>query len=227
MNAICVKCFERYSDLESHIKSNHVNHNVFQCDQCGKSFVLKWRLGKHLNLHTGNSVKHCHFFNNDKKCPFEVLGCKFLHSKAKVCKAGQNCQRRLCPLRHSEDELDTDSDVITTIGDDHTNETEGRDTSEFHADEPLLTSTPQKVQYECEECINKTQCTDCFVRQYMAAGQIMYGGDGQKISQLLAYLPYFTSSCHERSRSLDGGLSPSCNCTHCNNVFNLIVLLTV
>ena len=29
------------------------------------------------------------------------------------------------------------------------------------------TSTPNKKTVQCEECINRTQCTDCFVRQDM------------------------------------------------------------
>ena len=34
------------------------------------------------------------------------------------------------------------------------------------ADDGLfMTSTPQKIKYDCEECQNQTQCTDCFVRQ--------------------------------------------------------------
>ena len=33
--------------------------------------------------------------------------------------------------------------------------------------ESFVTSTPQKIKFQCEECENKTQCTDCFVRHYV------------------------------------------------------------
>ena len=28
-----------------------------------------------------------------------------------------------------------------------------------------ITSTPIKIKFKCEECKDKSQCTDCFVRQ--------------------------------------------------------------
>ena len=110
-----------------------------------------------MNLHTADSVLHCHYFNNDKKCPFEVLGCKFLHSKAKVCKEGHNCQRRLCPLRHLEEEEHAKSNYATESN------VEDKDISEDTCN--FVTSTQVKRKFNCEECKNQTQCVDCFVRQ--------------------------------------------------------------
>ena len=31
----------------------------------------------------------------------------------------------------------------------------------------IVTSTPQKTEFNYEDCINQSQCTDCFVRQEM------------------------------------------------------------
>ena len=156
--------FDINSGLENHIKVNHENHKVFKCDKCDKCFVLNWRRDKHMKLHTNASVKPCHYFNNGGKCPFEELGCKFLHIEAKLCKSGVKCLRRLCPHRHPEKEVDTDCNV----GEDILDETEKTDTNDTSTDDNFfLTSTPQKVEYQCDECTKKDQCTDCFVRQTM------------------------------------------------------------
>ena len=74
----CGKTFGRFSDLESHIKTFHENHPEFKCEVCEKTFVLKWRLRKHMKIHNGH-VQPCHYYNNNKTCPFEELGCKFNH----------------------------------------------------------------------------------------------------------------------------------------------------
>ena len=173
---LCDKSFHRFADLENHIKSDHEKHQEFKCDMCGKCFVLNWRLSKHMRLHTDENVRHCYYFNNDKECPFEALGCKFLHAEAKSCHFGQNCKRKLCPLKHIEEVSNTTKDEELI------NETEDTDTSdeEVSSHMPFMTSTPQKVNYDCEECEDKEQCTDCFVRQVNASGQSMHGDRHQE-----------------------------------------------
>ena len=172
---LCDKSFYRFADLENHIKSDHDKHQEFKCDQCGKSFVLNWRLSKHMRLHTDKNVRHCYYFNNDKKCPFEELGCKFLHAKAKICHLGQSCKRTLCPLKHIEDVFHTQSRLQSTKDEELINENEEIDTSnEFSAHMSFMTSTPQKVKYDCEECVDKEQCIDCFVRQVNTTGQSIH-----------------------------------------------------
>ena len=44
---LCDKGFGRFVDLETHLKTIHDNREEFQCDQCDKTFVTKWRLKKH------------------------------------------------------------------------------------------------------------------------------------------------------------------------------------
>ena len=94
---VCQMSFNRHVDLENHIRSSHEKHPVYQCDQCEKSFVLRWRLKKHINLHTKKNVSPSHYFNNNKNCPFEEYGCKFLHVASKNCEFSSSCRRRLCP----------------------------------------------------------------------------------------------------------------------------------
>ena len=158
---LCEKSFHRYSDLENHIETNHDRHQVFQCDQCEKNFILKWRLRKHMQLHTENNIKNCHYFNNRKKCPFEKLGCKFLHAVSKICELGQTCKRHLCPFRHTTDKSVASKD--TEMEDVEDDSMAGNDTTNEYTS--FLTSTPQKTQFNCEDCRNQSQCTDCYVRQ--------------------------------------------------------------
>ena len=64
---LCEETFDRFVDLESHMKSSHEKHQTFQCDKSEKGFVIKWRLKKHMRLHIETDVKTCHYFNNEKK----------------------------------------------------------------------------------------------------------------------------------------------------------------
>jgi hypothetical protein len=50
-----------------------------QCDTCEKAFLLEWRFKKHIEGHN-ESIKFCHFYNNQLHCPFGKIGCMFLHS---------------------------------------------------------------------------------------------------------------------------------------------------
>jgi hypothetical protein len=102
-------------------------------------------------------------------CPFEELGCKFLHVLAKNCKFGQRCSKRLCPLRHFEKEVNTIHDTEIDMDEEQCNTIDADSVVDDY--ESFVTSTPQKTKYQCDECNNITQCTDCFVRQTLDAGK--------------------------------------------------------
>ena len=87
---LCSHNFSLSKDLETHIKNQH-NSTELKCDSCEKVFYMKWRLNKHKEIHTSVNVRHCHYFNNGKNCPFEDIGCKFLHRDWEVCKFGKSC----------------------------------------------------------------------------------------------------------------------------------------
>ena len=102
---ICEKTFCKNNELELHLQS-HSQAEKFKCSICGKSFVLKWRLEKHKNVHTTN--KFCHYFNNQKFCPYEAIGCKFKHERAPICKFS-NCLNTLCQFEHKNENYDDDT----------------------------------------------------------------------------------------------------------------------
>ena len=98
---ICKVGFKKSSDLEVHIKITHSSTEKFECEQCGKQFFLKWRLTKHQNIHNSETTKKCHYFNNKKNCPFEAIGCMFLHSYAENCRYGKHCKIKMCSFQHN------------------------------------------------------------------------------------------------------------------------------
>ena len=100
----CSVSFTRIFELEKHLGQHHKSLPRFKCDTCGKEFLLKWRLEKHQDNHMDPERKKCHYFNNNKKCPYEELGCMFVHEKSEKCKFDDICANRLCPFRHSSNE---------------------------------------------------------------------------------------------------------------------------
>ena len=102
----CKILFLKNSDLEAHVKRDHSENSQHECDICEKTFVLKWRLKKHKEGHESNLKKFCHYFNNDKTCPFEEIGCMFFHQDSESCKYGDNCQNGLCQFKHGKETTD-------------------------------------------------------------------------------------------------------------------------
>ena len=101
----CDKIFEVRYKLENHMKE-HKSRNRFKCEQCDQEFYLKWRLNQHKKGHKDKKRNFCHFFNNEDKCPYVELGCKFKHEVSEFCKLGRWCRKRLCKYRHKFDDVD-------------------------------------------------------------------------------------------------------------------------
>ena len=99
----CNQCESSYTESwqpEKHLKTHNALKD-YKCDECGKEFYLKWRLSQHMKTHKCPKVKHCHYFNNNKVCPYEEVGCKFQHKKSLECRNKNNCKTRLCAFQHS------------------------------------------------------------------------------------------------------------------------------
>ena len=75
----CERIFPTKYKLEVHIKHEHSTTEKYHCDFCDKTFVLKWRMLMHMKNHSNKVTKKCHYYNNNLMCPFEVMGCMFIH----------------------------------------------------------------------------------------------------------------------------------------------------
>ena len=95
---LCENTFVKNCDLELHMKEVHEIDKNYKCDECDKDFFLEWRRNKHMKIHT-DDAKYCHFYNNRKQCPYDELGCMFLHIRAEQC-TFQHCSNKLCQFRH-------------------------------------------------------------------------------------------------------------------------------
>ena len=80
---LCDETFARNSDFENHMVDTHEAEKKFECEVCGKRFLLQWRLQKHQFIHTGEA-KSCKYFLNNVHCPFDKVGCMFSHSAESV-----------------------------------------------------------------------------------------------------------------------------------------------
>ena len=79
----CNKCGETFAnnfEFENHMVQVHGLDKTHACEICGKRFYLKWRMNKHRNTH-GGSRKPCKFFQDGNVCPFNEVGCKFVHEE--------------------------------------------------------------------------------------------------------------------------------------------------
>ena len=101
---VCKLCGDKFSEihqLEDHLQKVHKRSKRFLCGVCNTGFLMRWRLHKHLEMHKkGEAQRFCHYFNNKKKCPYQDVGCKFLHEESPDCRFEHLCSRQLCQYRH-------------------------------------------------------------------------------------------------------------------------------
>jgi len=96
----CKMVFSKKYDLELHLETEHNIKKEFKCDECEMSFVMRWRLQKHMGIHeqkTISKIKFCHYFNND----IAKLGCMFKHEIAPLCHYQERCSKKLCQFKHT------------------------------------------------------------------------------------------------------------------------------
>ena len=83
-NKSCNKCGEKFAknfELENHMVHFHGLDKTNACGICGKTFYLKWRMKKHKSIHEGSN-KPCKYFEHGQVCPFNEVGCKFVHEES-------------------------------------------------------------------------------------------------------------------------------------------------
>ena len=119
----CDKCEEEFSEkwkLRVHLKT----HDKFKCEKCEKTFAYLDIKKKHVLISHENVKLYCHFYNNDKTCPFDDK-CIFLHQDSKFCKYDEFCERDFCMFKHIKKnkadcdymELEIENDIIDVRSD--------------------------------------------------------------------------------------------------------------
>ena len=98
----------------------------YKCEACDKTFKYLEIKKKHVLIQHENTKLYCHFYNNQKTCPYEDE-CIFLHEDAKFCKYDQLCERNFCMYKHksnAESKKDEENDELEnkddSIDDDET-----------------------------------------------------------------------------------------------------------
>ena len=71
----------------------------FKCQKFDREFLLQWRIEKHKNSYA-KVTKYWHYFNNDKVCPYNDIGCMFKHEESHRCKFNEDCKFKLCQFKH-------------------------------------------------------------------------------------------------------------------------------
>ena len=74
-----------------------------------------------MKIHS-ETTTYCHYFNNELECPFQEIGCKFIHESSGKCPA-EDCVVELCQFSHSKEPTDgNDGDAEGNHNDEATDE---------------------------------------------------------------------------------------------------------
>ena len=109
-------------------------------------------------LHNDKGRKQCVYFKHNITCPFDKLGCKFLHVSFDISKIEHTSQ--VGNLDHTKNDIFANSiDGTDDIA----------DTGSF------LISTPKKFEEKCTKCFNKTKyCVVCEVLEREESSSITF-----------------------------------------------------
>ena len=94
----CDQCKKEF-DQEWKMNAHERKHKRYQCDRCDQSFEYQDILRKHKLVSHENTKLYCHFYNNEKTCPYDER-CIFLHEDSTFCKYDPNCERDFCMFKH-------------------------------------------------------------------------------------------------------------------------------
>ena len=104
----CEKCDKSYKS-ENDLIIHKQTHGNFECDKCECKFDVTGELGKHKSAVHEKIKIFCHYYNNDKECPFESK-CIFAHEDSPECRFGQHCERLMCMFTHDERDVSDNED---------------------------------------------------------------------------------------------------------------------
>ena len=94
------------------------------------------------------------YYEKRIKCPFEDLGCKFSHETFEKS------------VFKSKDDIEDTSKCVEDDRNDSGNDISLDSAESDKSDSSFLTSTT-KFTKSCKECVNRTQCVDCIVNNFL------------------------------------------------------------
>ena len=115
----------------------------YKCEVCEKEFYLEWRYKKHKTVHTEDG-KYCHYYNNGKTCPYEEIGCMYLHAEAQLC-LFKPCRNSMCQFRHDEEIETIDEEIEST--DEEIENTSQANRKQCHLCQTLLNAEDNLVDH--------------------------------------------------------------------------------
>ena len=91
---------------------------------------------KHIQATHDDVTIFCHYFNNQKDCPYDDE-CVFVHEESAICKFGNGCERLLCMFKHEIDKSEEDDD---SESDDNSDDSDDDGSEEIDVEElkPVL-----------------------------------------------------------------------------------------
>ena len=138
----CEKVFNEEWMMSAHLKT----HKKYKCEKCDKTFKYLDIKKKHVLIRHENTKLYCHFYNNQKTCPFDEE-CIFLHEDSKYCKYDLVCEQKFCMFKHRnnvEPEKDDENDIIEIESD------------SIHDDETVQEEDIDELENSVNDTVNKT-----------------------------------------------------------------------
>ena len=153
----CGEKFDKQWELESHLVL-HEEAEQFPCNVCDKDFRTKWRLKKHLQNHERKHVRTCKYFKKGQFCPFQKVGCKFLHNSSNVETENRNeKEQEQLSDDESKDENHLKSNK-TNIRENDENKTDHRNDCQGCGQFP--------AEFTCVECSGR-YCSECIEKDHL------------------------------------------------------------
>ena len=95
--------------------------------------------------------RFCHYYNNQKNCPYEDIGCKFKHEWAPDCKF-LTCKNILCQFKHTN---------VLEYGEKAEDDLEKEVIKEFEKDDRNVLSLKQKTGLDMMILVDVKSCKKC------------------------------------------------------------------
>ena len=116
-------------ELNEHMEHRNLTEKMIAFQICDLVFKIKNQLKKHnkKDHEAGEGEKlcnycdtkfneNCHYFKNQKSCPYEELGCMFQHEDSPMFRFQEKCLKDMCQYKHKDDNEQNDKDVKAETG---------------------------------------------------------------------------------------------------------------